>query len=683
MKIKLRKLVQSRMFLRVFLGSTLLILALFAAMYLFSVPFIQSVVEGLEERAARTVLDDVYKMVELIQHDLQDSRRRILQARKDELRHILSLAESRAAWLAQQVQEKKLSKEKARDMLLEELRHMQFGNKDYIWASDYHSRLVSHPDPQLNNADFSKQLDARGALIVPPMVAGALRDGEGYYSYWWRRLGEENQIEKLTFYRHLPSFSLVIGTGVYIDDVESDFRVKREAAIAELRKLLRSISLAETGYVYIMDGASNVLIHPNSNLENKSLAGRIDPVSQQPLFPLLKAAADKPEGLRYKWDKLSDPDNYVHAKISWVRYFKSFDWYICSSVYEEELGASARTLKTRLLLIFLVTLLVSIVLDYVLIRRWGDPLGQIISTARSIEKGNISARCTLQRNDEFGLVSGAINGMLDRLEDNIQNLDIHVKVRTKELEKANAELRELDQLKSDFISTVSHELRTPMTSIVGFAKLVKKKLDEQVFPKTSGDERTARVIAQVRDNLDIIVGESQRLTLLINDVLDCAKLDAGKVEWNIAPLAPAQLIERAVKVTAPLAEQKGLRLLWQAAGDLPLVAGDENRLLQVLINLVSNAIKFTEKGEVRITAQRRDPQVLFCVTDTGIGVAMEHQEKIFDKFRQIGDTLTDKPHGTGLGLTICQQIVKHHGGEIGLESQPGQGSVFKFTVRCT
>lgn len=275
------------------------------------------------------------------------------------------------------------------------------------------------------------------------------------------------------------------------------------------------------------------------------------------------------------------------------------------------------------------------------------------------------------------VVVGGIAFYIHRLN---RRLDIRVTERTAELEKAYEELKELDRLKSDFLSTVSHELRTPMTSVIGFAKLTKKKLEKTVFPLVAEDEKAARAISQVRENIDIIIGESERLTLLLNDVLDSAMLEAGKVEWNFVALSPHRLIERAVPVAAPPVEQKGLLLICEIASDLPPLRGDENRLLQVLVNLLANAVKFTERGQITLRAERQGEFVRFSVQDSGCGIAEKDQGKVFDKFKQIGDTLTDKPQGTGLGLSICQRIIQRHGGEIRLDSELGKGSTFSFTV---
>lgn len=241
--------------------------------------------------------------------------------------------------------------------------------------------------------------------------------------------------------------------------------------------------------------------------------------------------------------------------------------------------------------------------------------------------------------------------------------------------------KEVDQMKTDFISTVSHELRTPLTSVLGFAKIIKKKLEEVVFPVIpTDDKKVQRNVRQVADNLDIIVSEGGRLTDLINDVLDIAKMEAGKIEWKMAPLQISEVVERAIAATSALFQQKDLELLREIQPDLPEIMGDRDRLIQVIINLISNSVKFTDSGSITCRVTTDENQIVVGIIDTGIGIAETDLDKVFEKFKQVGDTLTDKPKGTGLGLPICKQIVEHHGGKIWVESSLGIGSTFSFTL---
>ncbi len=241
--------------------------------------------------------------------------------------------------------------------------------------------------------------------------------------------------------------------------------------------------------------------------------------------------------------------------------------------------------------------------------------------------------------------------------------------------------KEIDQMKTDFISTVSHELRTPLTSILGFAKLIQKKLEEVVLPAVTIDNpKIQRTVKQVRENLHIIIAEGDRLTSLINDVLDIAKIEAGKVEWYMQPLPIAEILDRAIAATAVLAQAGKLQIIRQIEPDLPEVVGDRDRLIQVLINLLSNAIKFTPAGTIICRAHNNQGDIIVSVIDQGIGIAPEDQPKVFEKFKQVGEVMTDKPKGTGLGLPICKQIVEHHNGRLWVESHLGQGSTFAFSL---
>ncbi len=242
--------------------------------------------------------------------------------------------------------------------------------------------------------------------------------------------------------------------------------------------------------------------------------------------------------------------------------------------------------------------------------------------------------------------------------------------------------KEVDRMKTDFISTVSHELRTPLTSVRGFTEVIKKKLDEDIFPQfdISKNMNIVKSIGRVKENLEIILSEGERLTALINDVLDISKLEAGKVEWKMEKFRLSDIIERAIGASSALFEQKRLPLVKDIEDGLPEVIGDKDRLIQVVINLLSNAVKFTERGFVTCRVRKTGSEIIVSVIDTGMGIAEVDREKVFEKFRQAGDTLTDKPTGTGLGLSICKQIVEYHGGRIWVESEPGKGSTFSFTI---
>lgn len=252
-----------------------------------------------------------------------------------------------------------------------------------------------------------------------------------------------------------------------------------------------------------------------------------------------------------------------------------------------------------------------------------------------------------------------------RLEEKSKELE----AATQELTSANIRLKELDRLKDNFMATVSHEIRTPLTSIRSFGEILRDNPDLDL------DQR--------QEFISIIVKESERLSRLINDILDLAKMEAGTTQWMIEVFEPTPVIEQAVSATAGLLARYPTTVLrTEIEPGLPPIRADRDRLMQVLINLISNAVKFCDKseGRVQVRAWQEHDMVHVEVSDNGIGIAPEDLEKIFERFQQAGNTLTDKPQGTGLGLPICRQILREFGGEIQVRSALGRGSTFSFSI---
>jgi Na+/proline symporter/nitrogen-specific signal transduction histidine kinase len=239
---------------------------------------------------------------------------------------------------------------------------------------------------------------------------------------------------------------------------------------------------------------------------------------------------------------------------------------------------------------------------------------------------------------------------------------------TTELRAANERLKELDRLKDDFVSTVTHELRTPLTSIRAFSEILRDN------PELDAAER--------QRFLTIVIQESERLTRLINQVLDLAKLESGRAEWTVSRVDLGAVIEDSIAATGQLFSARDVALETRLAPGVPPVRADRDRLLQVLINLLSNAAKFAPSGTGRVIVLLAAPHgvVRVAVADNGPGVRAEDQKLIFEKFRQAGDTMTEKPQGTGLGLPISRQIIEHFGGRLWVQSAPGEGATFVFEL---
>jgi len=270
------------------------------------------------------------------------------------------------------------------------------------------------------------------------------------------------------------------------------------------------------------------------------------------------------------------------------------------------------------------------------------------------------------------------------LEERVHLRTIELEKQAEQLQSANNRLQKLDKLKSAFLSTVSHDLRTPMTSIRGFAKLIKKDFEKAVCTEISDQSINSKLQDRILSNLNIIDQEGERLTRLINDVLDLSRIETGRQSWNDQPLKIEECVQGAVdSLKGELAAHSKVELQVLFSDELPTIVADQDRLHQVLFNLLSNALKYTDEGVIAVKVDKNDSDsVLFSVSDEGCGIPADEIDLVFDKFHQVetGDTLKNTLKGSGLGLAICKEIVRHYGGDITAQSEPGKGSVFTFSI---
>jgi Na+/proline symporter/nitrogen-specific signal transduction histidine kinase len=263
-----------------------------------------------------------------------------------------------------------------------------------------------------------------------------------------------------------------------------------------------------------------------------------------------------------------------------------------------------------------------------------------------------------------------IEEVMDILDETRQVIEYsrELEKTTAELKAANERLKELDRLKDEFISTVSHELRTPLTSVRALAEILHDKPD---LDKVQQQEFSS-----------IIIKETDRLTRLISQVLDFQKMESGRIDWQIAPVDMKEVIQDALNATSHFIRENNINVTLNLPPTVPETKGDKDRLIQVMVNLISNAAKFCDNtnGQININLKVKKYHLQIDVQDNGIGISPDHQKIIFEKFRQVKDNSRGRPAGSGLGLTITKRIIDFHNGHIWVKSALGQGSVFSFTL---
>jgi signal transduction histidine kinase len=338
--------------------------------------------------------------------------------------------------------------------------------------------------------------------------------------------------------------------------------------------------------------------------------------------------------------------------------------------------AQQRILQARkdIVLVGVAFALVGAALSAVISRHLVRPIHDLARGAESVASGDLDVTIPVRSRDELGGLAVAFNSMAASLRENkaalqryAEGLESTIEARTQELRSINQRLEEASRHKSQFLANMSHELRTPLNAIIGYTSLILSNIYGEIPDK-------------VREPLDRVRLSSRHLLGLINDVLDLAKIEAGRLTLSIADFSIKQVVQSVMTAMEPLAAEKKLPLKASVPAELPAARGDARRINQVLLNLVANAIKFTDAGEVAVRVSLAEGEFLLSVTDTGPGIAEAEQDKIFEEFQQAGNSNAPLKGGTGLGLSIALKIVEAHGGRMGVESAPGKGSTFWFTL---
>jgi signal transduction histidine kinase len=331
----------------------------------------------------------------------------------------------------------------------------------------------------------------------------------------------------------------------------------------------------------------------------------------------------------------------------------------------DEMSTATRKNYLKLAIAGTALIFMTIFTLFVLMRRFViKPLKKLEEMTDEIGRGNLEARVNIDTGDELAKLGHRLNTMARSLSKGRDHLQEKIALATKELSDANRELQSLDTLKSDFLANMSHELRTPLTVIRGGIDYLNRTIKKE----------------DNRNYLDIIDKNLARLIHLVSDLFDFTKVEAKKIDWSFDQANLSVLIEEVVEIISPLSINKNIALNYKNPGEI-LVEMDLERIEQVLVNLIENAIKFSEpKTRINIGVEDGQTHVTVSVKDQGVGISEKNLKTIFKKFSTVPSAGINKPEGTGLGLAICKAIIEAHEGKIWAESVKGESSTFYFTL---
>jgi len=440
--------------------------------------------------------------------------------------------------------------------------------------------------------------------------------------------------------------------------------VGADITLVNLTSYITTVGNVDGGEMILVDPQGTVLASRDSSLLYKNISQVLG--DQTPTFLTTDEGVLVLDGTYLMY--------YTSPQLGW-----KIGTFIPFATIEKQINDSiARILMFVLLALVMLSVITLIGLNITVIQ----PLTRLTEVSRKIsETGNLDQTIETGGAGEIGSLAQSFKAMVEKihteeqgrkqalleLQDHRDHLEDVVAERTRQLAQAKEAAESADRLKSAFLATMSHELRTPLNSIIGFSGILQQELAGPL------NEEQKKQLGMVSDS-------AEHLLALINDVLDLSKIEAGQLKIAIEPFEIRPILEKVVRTVRPLAEAKHLAVDLEIAPEVRTVTADSRRVEQVLLNLLSNSIKFTEQGKIRIACTATGNVIRISVTDTGIGIKKEDLDKLFRPFTQVETGLTRQYEGTGLGLSISKRLVTLMAGEISVESEPGRGSTFSFTI---
>jgi signal transduction histidine kinase len=572
-------------------------------------------------------------------------------------------------------------------------------SQSFIFDQD--ARIISHSVERFRGRSISAIKDIKGREIAKVMNVQNLKSHGESAVFIWPDESLNNSRKKLGYFVPFTKWNWTLCTMIDFEDIEEEGKTKLDKIIKVLEKTFEKVQLGETGYAFVFDKKGNVVISPSKQMPEKISDIKNDMTGNLLLDDLIEASEKPDNSIRYS--NLVESNNQVIE--AHVRYFKAFDWFIVIAVPVREIEKPVKNLVTQQSIIIALIFLMSLLTAYFFVSRLSRPLRLLTSYAKDLPSIDFTDgtkteskihHLPQQYRDEVGRLAESFVFMESELKKNIQQVIISTRAQKDAAEEAN-------RAKSEFLANMSHELRTPLNHIIGFTELVL-------------DKHFGELNEQQEDYLFDVHQSSKHLLSLINDILDLAKVEAGKVQLDLSEINLTIILKNSLSMVKEKALKHNIGIKTQFHSIPDSIMADERKIKQIIYNLLANSIKFTpDNGQICISAEtvpcsvrsglrwddpkslhvvseddpaggelnetRQIPCIKIEVADTGIGINADDLERIFLPFEQADGSASRQYQGTGLGLSLTKKLVELHGGKIWARSGgKDKGSVFSFVI---
>jgi signal transduction histidine kinase len=661
--------------------------------------------------------DNVLRLVELNisagYSRLLSDKIEILARLSNELKNLAIVCSSAIADYNVPIRRGLLKEEDAQQIALDWVRSVKLGREELMVFNET-GVILSHSKKDYENLSIKGVVDLKGRSLMSIASYDVLEDKGKSAVFSWEPIFKKGDSaidgnKKIGYFMPVKLWKWTLAATISFDDIEAESQLKMEKILELLRKTFAEIHIAKSGYVFIFNTQKKMLIPPPGFQSDSDFETFINSNVGRKLFDdLINSTKFDKKYIRY-----IDPFSPGSARLmeGFTSYFKAFDWYIVVAVPYDEIQEPGKVLLSRQSIIIGAIFFIGLLISMLIASKISRPINILTSYAKKLPDQDFTSEkrysdfikeLPVKYNDEVGRLAESFIFMETALKKNIKSA-IESNAIKERLEKEAAE--EANRAKSEFLANMSHELRTPLNHIIGFTELI--------VDKSFGELNELQA-----EYLNDVLTSSRHLLSLINDILDLSKVESGKLELHLSGISPKAVLERSLTMVKEKVLKHGIQLTAQFDEIPKMIFADERKLKQIFYNLLSNATKFTpDGGKIIVGAKlitisatstgddyyqydnnRNDSElekncddensnnqfIEFSVSDTGIGIAQEDQQRVFAPFVQVDSSASRKYQGTGLGLSLTKKLVELHGGKITVESEGlNKGSTFKFVIPIT